>query len=114
MKIFSAKQIRRADLFTIKTEPVSSINLMERAAESCVQWLIANFPLNENFYIFCGNGNNGGDGLAIARLLYLKGYNVIIFFDAEKRTRSEEAVSYTHLDVYKRQVYNFSTKKNRK
>ena len=90
MKIFSAKQIRRADLFTIKTEPVSSLNLMERAAESCVLWLIANFPLNENFYIFCGNGNNGGDGLAIARLLYLKGYNVIIFFDAEKRTRSEE------------------------
>ena len=90
MKIFSADQIRNCDNFTIKTEPISPINLIERASETCVDWLVAHFQLKDNYYLFCGNGNNGGDGLAIARMLYLKGFNVKIFLDLETPSQIEE------------------------
>lgn len=89
MKIFSAEQIKEGDNFTIMKEPITSINLMERAAEVCVHWLIHQFQNNEIFYIFCGNGNNGGDGLAIARLLYVKGYDAHVFFDGSHSTSSQ-------------------------
>lgn len=69
MKIFSAAQISQWDVFTIENEPVSSINLMERAATACCNWLIGKNFGAFHFRIFCGKGNNGGDGLAIARLL---------------------------------------------
>ena len=69
MKVFSAGQIRKWDNFTIAQEPVASIDLMERAATACCKWLIGkNFGL-KHFLLFCGKGNNGGDGLALARLL---------------------------------------------
>lgn len=70
MQILSSEQIRQWDLYTIKNEPVSSINLMERAAAGCFDWLKENRYLNNSFVIFCGKGNNGGDGLALARMLY--------------------------------------------
>ena len=79
MKIFTAKKIRQCDEFTIANEPVSSIQLMERAAQSCVNWFLENCKVHKKITIFCGNGNNGGDGLAIARLLYLKGFDVDVF-----------------------------------
>ncbi len=60
-------------------EPISSIGLMERAANSCVKWLIQKFHDNSVFKIFCGKGNNGGDGLAIARLLMEKKYSVAVY-----------------------------------
>ena len=69
MKIFSAAQIKQWDAFTILHEPVASINLMERAATACYNWLIGKNFGKFHFRIFCGKGNNGGDGLAIARLL---------------------------------------------
>lgn len=69
MQIFTAEQIRAWDEFTIKQEPVASIDLMERAAESCFSWLESSEYLNRSFSIYCGKGNNGGDGLALARLL---------------------------------------------
>ena len=69
MKIFSAAQIKKWDAFTIENEPISSVDLMERAATACYQWLIQNTFAEKHFRIFCGKGNNGGDGLAIARLL---------------------------------------------
>lgn len=69
MKIFSAAQIKKWDAFTIEKEPISSIDLMERAATACYRWLIQNGYGERQFRIFCGKGNNGGDGLALARLL---------------------------------------------
>lgn len=68
MKLLSAAQIRDWDQYTIKHEPVSSLQLMERASKACTRWLLQNV-LSDRFFIFCGKGNNGGDGLAIARLL---------------------------------------------
>jgi NAD(P)H-hydrate epimerase len=79
MKIFTAEQIRNGDQYTIKNEPVLSIQLMERAAQTCVDWIFENCKNHRNFAVFCGSGNNGGDGFAIARMLYLKGFDVDIF-----------------------------------
>ncbi|MFY0254315.1 NAD(P)H-hydrate dehydratase [Chitinophaga sp. 30R24] len=76
MKIFSAAQIREADAYTIAHEPISSADLMERAASKCVAWLEDHYPPLQPVYIFCGKGNNGGDGLVIARLLLEHGYAV--------------------------------------
>src|SRR6185503_9971197 len=79
MKILSAEEIRLWDQYTIKHEPVASIDLMERAAGKCVAWLEENTPPDSSFCIFCGKGNNGGDGLAIARMLAGKTHPVTVY-----------------------------------
>lgn len=86
MKILNPQQIRQVDAYTIQHKPISSINLMEQAAEACSQWLIQHFPRHPTliFNILCGYGNNGGDGLAIARQLYLQGFNVRVFLLANE------------------------------
>ena len=79
MQVFSAEQIRLWDEFTIRNEPISPIDLMERAATRCMEWLAENKYLRSSFSIFCGKGNNGGDGLALARLLSLKDCHVVVY-----------------------------------
>lgn len=69
MKILNSAQIKEWDKYTIANEPIASIKLMERAAVACVKWLEQNDYNGDHFTIFCGKGNNGGDGLAMARLL---------------------------------------------
>ncbi len=69
MKILSAVQIRQADIYTIKNEPISSVALMERAGQKCFEWIISNTDTAKKYIVICGTGNNGGDGLVIARLL---------------------------------------------
>ena len=78
MKILRAEQLKDVDNYTIKNEPISSIKLMERAAWTCTDWIKKNF-LEQKFYVFCGMGNNGGDGLAIARQLHDLGRITEIF-----------------------------------
>lgn len=78
-KIFSVEQIRKADQYTIENEPISSLDLMERAANECVIWLKQKALKNQKFSLFAGPGNNGGDGLVIARLLSQSGYSVELF-----------------------------------
>ena len=78
MKILSAEQIREWDQFTIQHEPISSIDLMERAAATCVGWLLQNGFVETRFAIFCGKGNNGGDGLAMTRMLAEKNIPVSV------------------------------------
>lgn len=74
--VYSADQVRAWDAYTINNEPISSLNLMERAASRLTQALFADFPDQSDFSIFCGTGNNGGDGLVIARLLHQAGKQV--------------------------------------
>jgi hydroxyethylthiazole kinase-like uncharacterized protein yjeF len=69
MEILSAGQIRAWDEYTMQHEPISSIDLMERAATAALAWLEKNGYSGRSVSIFCGKGNNGGDGLALARLL---------------------------------------------
>ena len=79
MKILKADQIRSWDQYTIGHEPIASIDLMERAATKCFEWLDNNGWFVNPFAIFCGKGNNGGDGLAIARMLAGRGCNVSVY-----------------------------------
>ena len=79
MKIFSASQIKAWDEYTIQHEPIASIDLMERASIGCVTWLKKNFKRSQKIILFCGPGNNGGDGLAIARLMLAQGFAVDIY-----------------------------------
>ncbi len=79
MFILSAEQIRAWDQYTIQHEPVASIDLMERAARKCFEWIDKQNWQKKAFKIFCGKGNNGGDGLAIARLLFLAGHSVSVY-----------------------------------
>jgi NAD(P)H-hydrate epimerase len=78
-----AEQIRQADAHTISNEPVSSINLMERASNAFADRFTLEYPDKERaISVYCGTGNNGGDGLAIARLLHRQGYQQIFVFVA--------------------------------
>lgn len=80
MKLLSAQQIRAWDKFTIDHTPIASIDLMEKAAKAFTHCFLEKFPDSKSpVYIFCGSGNNGGDGLAIGRLLHYAGRAVHIF-----------------------------------
>ncbi len=79
MKVLSANQIRKADKFTIENHPIKSIDLMERAARGIMDYISRYIERETSFNILCGNGNNGGDGLALARLLKRKGYKLKVF-----------------------------------
>jgi hydroxyethylthiazole kinase-like uncharacterized protein yjeF len=79
VKILSAADIRAWDQYTIQHEPVASIDLMERAAHESVTWILQHYPAAPSFAVFCGKGNNGGDGLAIARMLRGRNYPVSVY-----------------------------------
>ncbi len=80
MKILTAAQIREADAYTIAHEPIASIDLMERASQTFTEWFVHHFPDTDiPVSILCGPGNNGGDGLAVARLLHQQFYQVEIY-----------------------------------
>lgn len=79
MKILNASQIREIDAYTIKYEPIASVDLMERAARKCYDWIRRRFRKHQSVKIFCGMGNNGGDGLVIARMLAGTGKKVYVF-----------------------------------
>jgi NAD(P)H-hydrate epimerase len=76
MIVLTAAQIRNWDAFTIVTEPISSTDLMERAATAFVQRYVQQFGTHQPVLCMAGPGNNGGDALAIARLLSQRGYQV--------------------------------------
>jgi hydroxyethylthiazole kinase-like uncharacterized protein yjeF len=76
LSLLISEQIREGDAYTIANEPISSIDLMERASRAFVGWFVNRFPdKNEAITFYCGTGNNGGDGLAIARILCDHHYN---------------------------------------
>jgi len=90
MKIFSAQQIRDWDQYTMRQEPVSSLDLMERAAKACFEAINALYP-GMGFQILCGPGNNGGDGLALARMLKESGRSVQLFHPGVENLSAENA-----------------------
>jgi ADP-dependent NAD(P)H-hydrate dehydratase / NAD(P)H-hydrate epimerase len=79
MKIFTGKQIREIDAATLASEPIGSIDLMERAASRLLEWFVARYGRSESILVICGPGNNGGDGLALARLLHSVGYTPAVY-----------------------------------
>ena len=76
MKIFTSAQIHELDKYTIDHEPIKSIDLMERAALRLTDSIVSIWDKNMKVVVFAGPGNNGGDALAVARMLAVRGYNV--------------------------------------
>ena len=86
MKIFSTAQIADIDRYTIVNEPIASIDLMERASMKLADWVADHFELSRRIAVFAGPGNNGGDALAVSRMLALNNFKVDVFIpDAESR-----------------------------
>lgn len=105
MKILPIGKIREADAYTIANEPVASIDLMERAAMHCYNWLRKRINKKQHVVIFCGLGNNGGDGLVIARLLVENNYHVEIYIIRYSDKCSEDfQVNYDRLKEIKKSV----------
>jgi NAD(P)H-hydrate epimerase len=90
MKIFSAAQTRLLDAETLAEENIPSHALMERAATQFTNRLLEKYAPLPDIYVFCGTGNNGGDGLSIARQLHLKNTNVIVYVVGNIASASED------------------------
>lgn len=86
--IFTGKQMKTVDDYTIKNIGVPGIVLMERAALSVASLIMENESKSKSVLVVCGTGNNGADGLAVCRMLHLNGYNtcICILGDMEKAT----------------------------
>jgi NAD(P)H-hydrate epimerase len=103
MKIFSASQVREIDKGTIEKEPISSLELMERASLRFMQWFTNHYDASNHVVVFAGTGNNGGDALAISRMLIEKHYPIKVFFVSDGSSMSddcrnnlEKLKKYTH------------------
>jgi NAD(P)H-hydrate epimerase len=79
MKILTSSQVRETDKFTIENEPIASIDLMERASKVFFDAIKQKLKKQNNIKVFCGIGNNGGDGLAVSRMLALSGFKVQVY-----------------------------------
>jgi ADP-dependent NAD(P)H-hydrate dehydratase / NAD(P)H-hydrate epimerase len=90
MKIFTSQQIRQIDEYTINNEPIASINLMERASLQLFRWINSKYQRAQPFIIFAGLGNNGGDGLALARILTEWNYSVRVVIAGNKTKMSPD------------------------
>jgi NAD(P)H-hydrate epimerase len=90
MKLFTTRQISQIDKYTMEHEPVSSIDLMERAANQLCNYILSHYQTSQAFVFVCGFGNNGGDGLAMARILHQKGYKIRVYLFAEENKQSPD------------------------
>ena len=114
MKIFTGTQIKELDKFTIENEPVASIDLMERAAKAIVRVLREEWDNRIPFVVFAGPGNNGGDALAVARLMAEAGYKVTAFlFNVNGKlsddcaTNKQRAMECKHIKAFTEVVVDF-------
>ena len=106
MKIFTSAQIQELDKYTIEHEPIKSIDLMERAAKALTQAITDVWGPQMPVIIFAGFGNNGGDALAVARMLLDRGYDVKTYLSghlsedcATNKKRLEERYAKTFIEV---------------
>ena len=91
MKIFTTQQIYAADKFTIEKQKITSDALMERAAESIFNWLHSRLNgAKVKIHLFCGIGNNGGDGIALARYLLESQYRISVYVVNHSEKRSKD------------------------
>ena len=79
MKIFTSAQIHELDKYTIENEPVSSLDLMERASKTLTRAIMERWSATVPVVVFAGPGNNGGDALAVARMLAEENYQVQVY-----------------------------------
>lgn len=98
-KILTAKQIYQADKATIKKNNITSLDLMEYASEVCFNWIHNRLQGNPlSIHVICGTGNNGGDGLVIARMLKKHGYNIQTYIvNCDNKRTSDFLINYERL-----------------
>ena len=97
IRIPTVEQIRACEAYTMVHKPISSIELMEIAAAACVKHIKRNLPFDASIAVFCGMGNNGGDGLAITRLLRKDGYKCVPYIVKHREAYSEECSHQVNL-----------------
>ena len=107
MKIFTAAQIRELDTYTIEHEPIAGIDLMERAAKALTQAIVEEWTTQTPFVVFAGPGNNGGDALAVARMLAEKGYQVSVYLFNIQSNLSEECAENKERIIDCKKIANF-------
>ena len=95
--MYAAAQIRAWDAFTIAKEPISPVGLMNRAANAVANWILTEMPIDTEFVVCCGRGNNGGDGLAVARFLMHAGFNVSVWLTDGEHFTPETALQHQAL-----------------
>ena len=103
MKIFTSAQIHELDNYTIEHEPIKSIDLMERAAKTLTEAIVERWAVSVPIVVFAGPGNNGGDALAVARMLTERGYQVKTFlFNISGRLSADCAENKRRLSEVKK------------
>ena len=99
MRLVTNEQMRAIDKDTIINLPIKSIDLMENAAIALYNYLKDVISKDKKIMIICGGGNNGGDGLALARLLNENNYNVNAYMSGNLNHLSEDCqINYNRLD----------------
>ncbi|MGQ1891738.1 NAD(P)H-hydrate dehydratase [Thermophagus sp. OGC60D27] len=96
MKILTSSQTGEVDRFTIENEPIASVDLMERAATQAYRWISDHYP-SASFSIFAGPGNNGGDALAIARMLLQEGRKTEVFLYRSENLSPDATINLERL-----------------
>ncbi len=99
MKLFTCRQIAEIDQLTMKFEPISSIDLMDRASAQVADWIILHVGNTQPVYFFAGPGNNGGDALAVARLMAENGYKCTVYLSTFGRgLKGDPAINWQRLE----------------
>lgn len=99
MKLFTTKQIAEIDKYTIENEPISDIDLMERASMQISNWLVQRFSNEKRMLFFVGPGNNGGDALAIARQMADLDFQCEVFLlDLGKQLKGSPKTNWQRLE----------------
>ena len=108
MKIFTSAQIKELDRFTIENEPIPSIDLMERAAKALTRAITEVWNNAIPVVVFAGPGNNGGDALAVARMLGDQGYQVSVYLFNISGHLAEECAANKRKLVESKHVKDFT------
>src|SRR6186997_1249900 len=111
LKILSTTQIRELDAYTIKHRPIDSIDLMQNACHAIFTWFLANYSPLQKVAIVCGTGNNGGDGLGVARLLKESSYKVQVWLVQGNMPESADFKINLERLTGKVEVFNITEKK---
>lgn len=107
MKIFTSAQIHELDNYTISHEPIRSIDLMERAARKLTDAITTKWSKEKEVVVFAGPGNNGGDALAVARMMVDKGYSVAVYLFNISNKLSEDCEKNRDRLVQTRRLKSF-------
>lgn len=94
-ELVTCRQMKERDRFTIQEHQIPSLVLMERAACAAAEQLEKRDPKREKILCACGMGNNGGDGIAIARILFCKGYDCAVYLVGDRAKMTQETRQQT-------------------